>query len=72
MRLSIEAVAMIAKLLQFALLTGTDINDNLKTLLLEEKDGELVVTEAFKQNFEETIARLEKLAMNMTKDSSKL
>lgn len=41
MKLSDETIALIARQLQIAILTGTDVVDNLRLIDLEEKEGEL-------------------------------
>ena len=41
MKLNDEVIAHIAKLLQMALITGTDIVDNLRMIILDEKEGSL-------------------------------
>ena len=41
MKLNDEVIAHIAKLLQIAILSGTDIVDNLRQIQLKEANGEL-------------------------------
>jgi hypothetical protein len=41
-KLSDDAIVLIARQLQVAILTGTDVVDNLRLLELEEKNGSLV------------------------------
>ena len=41
MKLNDEVIGHIAKQLQLAILTGTDIVDNLRMIQLEEKEGQL-------------------------------
>lgn len=45
MKLSDEAIIVIARQLQIAILTGTDVIDNLRLLDLEESNGQLVPTQ---------------------------
>ena len=47
LRLSDDSIATIAKLLQIAILTGTDIVDNLRTVTFTVSDDKLVPTQQF-------------------------
>ena len=51
-------IAQIAKCLQVAILTGTDIADNLRQIQLEVKDNKVGVTDNYLSIFEENIARM--------------
>ena len=54
-----ELIGQIAKLLQVAILSGTDIIDNLRTLYVTEgEEGKLVLLEAYKRVFEGQLDRL--------------
>ena len=54
-----HTIAQIAKCLQVAILTGTDIADNLRQLQLEIKDdGKIGVTEAYLDIFNSNIEKL--------------
>tara|TARA_A100001515_G_C4583810_1_gene213844 strand:+ start:219 stop:476 length:258 start_codon:yes stop_codon:yes gene_type:complete len=54
-----HTIAQIAKCLQVAILTGTDIADNLRQLELEVKDdGKIGVTEAYLDIFNNNIEKL--------------
>ena len=54
--LSDDAIAAIAKLVQIAILTGTDVVDNLRTLKMNtSSNNSLVPTEEFIASFEEQI-----------------
>ena len=54
-----QTIAQIAKCLQVAILTGTDIADNLRQLELEVKDdGKIGVTEAYLDIFNNNIEKL--------------
>jgi len=55
LKLSDGVIAQIAKALQVALLTGTDIVDNLRQLSMYEKDGILFVSDEFKKQFEDNL-----------------
>lgn len=56
--LSDESIGMIAKLVQMAILTGTDVTDNLRTLRLQLADNHLVPEESFLNQFEENIEKM--------------
>lgn len=51
-------IAQIAKCLQVAILTGTDIADNLRQIQLEVKDGKVGVTDNYLSVFERNIERM--------------
>jgi hypothetical protein len=58
-RLSDETIGQIAKLLQVAIITGTDIVDNLRTIRLRVGDGEqLEPTADYLENFERNLSRM--------------
>ena len=54
-KLSNPAIALVAKLLQIGILTGTDIVDHLRTLKLNVKDGELVPDPEFESALDNEI-----------------
>lgn len=57
--LSDESISQIAKLLQLAIITGTDIVDNLRLMRLEAReDGTLVPEPAYLENFEKNLNKL--------------
>ena len=56
--LSDQAIVRIVDLLQLALLTGTDIIDNLRTLRLTVDGSKLTISEAENQMFLEAVKRL--------------
>jgi len=58
MKLNDSAIAQIAKSLQVAILTGTDIVDNLRMLEFVEEDNFLVVEQTCLENFENNINAL--------------
>ena len=47
MTLSDEVIGQIAKLVQIAILTGTDFVDNLRMMRLSEEDGQLFLDEDY-------------------------
>jgi len=57
-QLSDPAIAQISKLLQLAILTGTDVMDNLRMLRLVEKDSNLYPDPAYLETFEKQISGL--------------
>lgn len=58
-RLSDETIGQIAKLLQVAIITGTDIVDNLRTIRLRVGDGEILEpTPDYIENFERNLNRM--------------
>lgn len=55
-----ESIIMIAKLVQIAMLTGTDVVDNLRTLRFEsDANGVLGPHPEFVQNFEDNLKRMQ-------------
>lgn len=68
-KLSNSAIALVAKLLQIGILTGTDIVDHLRTLRLTLKDGELVPDADFEAALDKEIGNmLSKVAELETKE----
>ncbi len=53
-----DAIAAIAKLLQVAILTGTDIVDNLRTLRLVQEGEKVTLSPAFVEGFEKNIQNM--------------
>jgi uncharacterized protein YbjQ (UPF0145 family) len=60
--LSDQAIVRIVDLLQLALLTGTDIIDNLRTLRLTVDGNKLTISETENEMFQAAIARLNERA----------
>tara|TARA_B100000424_G_C22815248_1_gene436380 strand:+ start:478 stop:717 length:240 start_codon:yes stop_codon:yes gene_type:complete len=58
MVLTDEAIAGIAKLLQVAILTGTDIVDNLRTMRLVQVEDKLTLSPGFVESLETNIANM--------------
>ena len=58
MKLDDSAIVHIAKCLQIAILTGTDVVDNLRQLELVEEDGGLFIEPAHAKQFEENIQKM--------------
>ncbi len=57
-KFSDEVISQIAQLLQVAMLTGTDIVDNLRTLRMVVDDGVLVSDPNFSETFQENIQNM--------------
>lgn len=58
-KLSDTSIAQIAKLLQIAILTGTDIVDNLRTIRFKTNEDEsLDPTATYLENFEENLNKM--------------
>lgn len=57
-KMSDDLIAHVAKTLQVALITGTDIVDNLRVIELTENEGELVLTESCEENFNKNLETL--------------
>jgi hypothetical protein len=67
-RLSDETISSIAKLVQLAILTGTDVVDNLRTLRLEASDEELIPTAEFNESFQSNLDDLAQKALDLQND----
>ena len=58
-RLSDQTIGQIAKLLQIAIITGTDVVDNLRTIRLHSSDNEqLDPTPDYLESFEANLSRM--------------
>lgn len=57
--LSDQSIVRIVDLLQLALLTGTDIIDNLRTLRLTIDGTKLIISESDNQDFQDAVQRLQ-------------
>ena len=56
MKLSDQTIAHIAKILQVAILTGTDLVDNLRMVTLEQDpDGNLVLDSKYASGFDKSV-----------------
>ena len=56
MRFNDSLIAAIARTLQIAIISGTDIVDHLRTFEVEDKDGSLRLTEASQERIEREVA----------------
>lgn len=66
--LSSDLVAVVAQLLQLAILTGTDLYDHLMTLQLVEVDGKLQVSPAYQDKLNAEILRLTQRVEEMSSE----
>ena len=72
LKLNDEMIAQIAKLVQIAILTGTDIIDNLRTLEVVAEDGELYLTPEYKKVFDNNLtSMMEEIKENSSATSDK-
>lgn len=58
MKLNDEAIGQIAKILQVAILTGTDVVDNLRQVEFTTVDDHLCLTEDYKSQFEKNLSKM--------------
>ncbi len=63
MKLDDTVIAHIAKLVQLAILTGTDIVDNLRQTELVEEGGTLFLDPEYKDNFSLNIEKMQEQAV---------
>ena len=72
-RLSDDVVAAIARSLQVALLTGTDIVDNLRAIRVQVVEDQLVLTDAYKaaeqNNIDKMLQAAEELQAEVTEEN---
>lgn len=67
MKLNDEVIAHIAKQLQLAILTGTDIVDNLRMIRLQEESGQLYLDAEYAENSKDNEKRMLEYAQSLTK-----
>ena len=58
MKLSDSTIAHLIKLLQMAILTGTDVSDNFRLLELTELDGKLEIDENYLEVFNQNLDKI--------------
>ena len=58
MKFNDDVIAHIAKILQMALITGTDIVDHLRMIVLDEKEEMLCLNETYNENNEANIQKM--------------
>jgi hypothetical protein len=66
LKLSDDSISMIAQALQIAILTGTDVVDNLRSIRLVENAGSLSPEPEFVKNWEDNIQKLLSEAQEQT------
>ena len=70
MKLSDEVIAHIAKILQMAIITGTDIIDHMRMMILDEVDGEIVLNEEYANIVETNIQKMIDNALEQQKEQT--
>jgi hypothetical protein len=64
-KLSDKTIAQIVQLLQFGILTGTDISDQIRTLrVVTNEDGYVDPDPTFVEEFEQNLERLKELTLS--------
>lgn len=58
MKLSDNTIAHMVKLLQMAIMTGTDITDNFRMIELVESEGVLNIDESYLETFNSNLERI--------------
>lgn len=58
LKLDDELIGQISKLLQVAILTGTDIIDHMRMMSIVEENGTLKLDETYKVNFNDNLMRM--------------
>ena len=69
LKLNDESISQIAKLVQMAILTGTDIVDNLRTLELVEEAGSLYLSSEYQQTFAANLEKMVEDAQEKTEEN---
>lgn len=57
-KLSNEFIAQIAKIVQIAMLTGTNVVDNLRLVRITNNEDEVVLTDEYKEYFDRSISKM--------------
>ena len=57
-KLTDDAIAQVAKCLQVAILSGTDIVDNLRQLEFSIEDGKISISQEYSAQFEKNISKM--------------
>jgi hypothetical protein len=65
LKLADETIGHIAKLIQMAILTGTDIMDNLRSMSLTTSEEGLVIHPDYAESFDANVERMLSEAVNM-------
>ena len=69
MKLSDNSIAQLVRVLQLALLTGTDITDNMRLMRFVENEGIMDLAPEYLETFEANLKKLEEEAENSSKES---
>ena len=69
MNLSDNSISQIVRVLQLALLTGTDITDNMRLMKFEESNGALELDDEYFETFEANLKKMEEEASNLSEES---
>jgi hypothetical protein len=69
MKLNDDAIGQIAKILQVAILTGTDVVDNLRQVEFATVEGKLCLTEEYKAQFENNLSKMIETATSENENS---
>lgn len=72
-KLSDEVISQIAKLTQLAILTGTDVVDNMRTIRVEASESDsdtLVLTSEYRLDAEEQITKLMNQVESLSTESN--
>jgi len=69
LKLSDETISQIARLLQVAILSGTDVVDNLRTIRLINNDGTLLPDPTFVAGFEANIQKMLEDVVSLSADT---
>lgn len=59
MKLSNNSIAQLVRVLQLAIITGTDVSDNIRMMQFVEEDGYLILDEDYLETFEANLQRLQ-------------
>ncbi len=65
--LSDETIGQVAKVLQLAILTGTDIVDNLRQMKFSTDDEKIILSADYKANFDKWVSTMLEKAANQAK-----
>ena len=69
--LSDSAIGQIAKVLQVAILTGTDITDNLRLMTFVQESGKLTLEPTYEKEFNQNLERmLSEVQQNVAEDTN--
>ncbi len=58
MQLHDKTIGHVAKLVQMAILTGTDVTDHLRMMILKVEEDKLVLDEEYQKIFEEQVSKM--------------